>query len=247
MTIHTTHGAVGLVDDWACLSKSFVEYGFLMRHHNLWSFLSEGGLSYGAFAECLNDAVEDVKDESRCLLGYSMGGRLALHALIHDQQLGDRVWDKAVIVSAHTGIVGKSARLDRTNSDEKWASLAENLSWVEFIKEWNSQGVLKNERGSELLGLADRSKLMTQRAAIAESFRCWSLGRQKDLLGELSQLETPVLWVVGELDHKFCAIAEKAVSILPNAELKIVKNAGHRVPWEAPDDFNALVREWLEK
>jgi pimeloyl-ACP methyl ester carboxylesterase len=51
-----------------------------------------------------------------------------------------------------------------------------------------------------------------------------------------------VLWIAGERDAKYVAEGERAVSILPDAELWICPGAGHRVPWEQPDQFAARLQ-----
>ena len=62
----------------------------------------------------------------------------------------------------------------------------------------------------------------------------------------LESIRTPLLWVAGERDAKYVAIAEEAVSRLPRGELWICPEAGHRVPWEQPDAFVTRLRDFLD-
>ena len=70
---------------------------------------------------------------------------------------------------------------------------------------------------------------------------------QEDLLLQLEKVTCPVLWIVGERDTKFLKVAEAAVEAIPNAELLIVPECGHRVPWEKPAEFHSAVRDFLDK
>ena len=75
----------------------------------------------------------------------------------------------------------------------------------------------------------------------------WSLGVQEPLWERLKEIKIPVLWIVGGRDGKFRQLGERAVSLLPNAELIIEEAAGHRVPWEAAESFSELVKRFLNR
>jgi 2-succinyl-6-hydroxy-2,4-cyclohexadiene-1-carboxylate synthase len=62
----------------------------------------------------------------------------------------------------------------------------------------------------------------------------------------LEAIETPILWVAGARDARYAGIARHAVARLPNAELWICPDAGHRVPWEQPEAFVARLRAFLD-
>lgn len=242
--IHALHGTVGSFKDWSFLERALEPSGRTLITHDLWRYCQNDGVGLWQFASLFNQSVAtESKDEPQDLIAYSMGGRLALHALLENQSL----WRSAVIVSAHTGLEA-SKRSERLKSDQRWAELAadEDSSWLTFLKKWNSQGVLRSTPQSPELEWHDRELLAPQRSEVATSFRNWSLGRQDDLLARLPEVHTPVLWVVGERDQKFRALAEDAAAALPNAELLIIPDAGHRVPWEAPDAFHSAVLQWLE-
>ena len=85
-----------------------------------------------------------------------------------------------------------------------------------------------------------------RRREIARSFVDWSLGSQQPLWHRLSEITIPVLWVVGEHDAKYIALARRAVGMLPQAKLLIAPGAGHRVPWQANDWLAAEVAAFLQ-
>lgn len=228
MQLLALHGQMGMASDWDSLAESMTKIGHQLETVDLWSYLEGGEATLKEFGTKLNGQHE----KGKVLLGYSMGGRLALHALIDDPEK----WKAAVIISAHTGLILEE-RGCRRKADDKWASLVVNSPWGGFLREWNKQEVL----GKDVM--PDRSVLEIRKNEITRSFRCWSLAEQDNLLDELGGIEIPVLWIVGGNDEKFCNYAEQAVKFLKNVRLVKVQNSGHRVPWEAESEvLDAIAR-----
>lgn len=226
------HGAVGMAADWRSFAKQLAVEKTGSRAVDLWRFLDCQPMPLTDFGPALNaDAGGEVfRGSGRALLGYSMGGRLALHALLES----GHPWKAAVIVSAHPGLESRAERNARQAADAAWATKALAGNWQDFLKDWNAQPVLGASaiRDSQATG-----SLVMRRREIARSFVDWSLGAQEPLWDRLPEIAIPVLWVVGESDEKYRALAERAVALLPSAKLVIAPGAGHRVPWEA--------EEWL--
>jgi 2-succinyl-6-hydroxy-2,4-cyclohexadiene-1-carboxylate synthase len=224
------HGQMGMASDWDAHAKELTKGGHQLDMVDLWRYLEGGEIGLEAFGEKLNKD----QDDGQVLLGYSMGGRLALQALIDQPQK----WKAAVIISAHVGL-SQEERQPRRIIDNEWASKLENLPWSEFLSEWNRQGVLGNDV------MPDRSGLEVRKAEVSRSYRCWSLAEQEDLLEKLASIEIPVLWVVGENDEKFYIQGERAVSRLKDAKVLKIPNSGHRVPWEAEADLVDAIAQWI--
>ena len=226
------HGAVGMAADWRGFAKRLAAAKTGSRAVDLWRFLECGPLSLKGFAAALNAEVsgEVSRGCGRALLGYSMGGRLSLHALLEK----DHPWQAAVIVSAHPGVEYEAECEERRAIDAAWATKALAGNWQDFLTDWSRQPLL----GSAMPRDPGASgNLAMRRREIARSFVDWSLGAQQPLWPRLHEITIPVLWVAGETDTKFLALAERAISLMPRAKLAIAPGAGHRVPWEA--------EEWL--
>jgi len=223
------HGAVGLAADWRDLGSQLAERQISTRAVDLWRFLECEPMPLERFGGAFNaDAGGSVERGPRVLVGYSMGGRLALHALLEK----NHPWKAAVIIGAHPGLEDEAERAARAGSDAEWASKALLNDWSDFLDAWNAQPVLQ---GSSIHDGKDRSRLQLRRREIARSFVDWSLGHQQPLWDRLNEIDIPVLWVAGKEDEKFRAIGERACELIPRATLKIAPNAGHRVPWQASD------------
>jgi 2-succinyl-6-hydroxy-2,4-cyclohexadiene-1-carboxylate synthase len=156
-----------------------------------------------------------------------MGGRLALHALLEK----GHGWQAAVIVAAHPGLAGAAERESRRAADAAWATRALTGNWQEFLADWDAQPLLA--QSALLRDAQGAARLVMRRREIARGFVDWSLGAQQPLWDRLPEIAIPVLWVAGENDPKFLALAQQAVAQMPTATLAVAPAAGHRVPWEA--------------
>jgi 2-succinyl-6-hydroxy-2,4-cyclohexadiene-1-carboxylate synthase len=183
-----------------------------------WDFLE---LPVREWREGASPAPDDV------LLGYSMGGRRALHVL------EARLFHRAVIVSA--GLNAPDA--ERRERDEAWARRFENDRWEDVMGDWNAQPVF----GGHVL---ERNETDYDRAELARQLREWSPAVLPP--PRLESIATPVLWVAGERDARYVEIGRAAVARLPHAQLWICPEAGHRVPWEQPEAFRARLRAFLD-
>lgn len=165
-------------------------------------------------------------DHGEILLGYSMGGRLALQLLEREH------FAKAVIVSAGLNAPDDARRV----RDEEWARRFLAEEWVSLMRAWNAQPVFG---GHEV----DRFERDYDRAELARQVRDNSPAVLPP--PRLEEIETPILWIAGERDAKYVEVARRAVARLPHAELWICPDAGHRVPWEQPDAFVSRLRDFL--
>ncbi len=222
------HGAVGMAADWRSLAKHLATAGIGSRAVDLWRFLDCYPLPLSDFARTLNaEASGDAfRGSGRALLGYSMGGRLALHSLLDP----GHSWQAAVIISAHPGLENEEERASRRSADIAWSTQALAGNWQEFLTAWEGQPILGTAPSRDAQA---SSSLVMRRREIARSFVDWSLGAQAPLWDQLGEISIPVLWIVGENDAKFLALAARAVSLIPHACLAIAPSSGHRVPWQA--------------
>jgi 2-succinyl-6-hydroxy-2,4-cyclohexadiene-1-carboxylate synthase len=65
----------------------------------------------------------------------------------------------------------------------------------------------------------------------------WSVALQPDLRPALLKEKRPILWLAGERDAKYVALAQKMGRLNRMVSPRIISEAGHRLPWEAPAAF----------
>lgn len=221
--------------DWRTFAASLPSSFGGVRRLDLWRFLDCCPMSLEACGKALTEEIVRV-DPEPVLLGYSMGGRLALHAMLARPS----VWKAAIIVSAHPGLTSEAERAERREQDAEWSSRALKGDWPDFLAQWNAQGVL-GDAGD----MPDRVRLKDRRASIARSFIDWSLGAQENLAPRLGEISCPVLWVTGERDEGFTQLGRESVAMLPRGEHRMISDCGHRVPWEKPEGFSMVCLDFL--
>ncbi len=235
LSLWCLHGFLGTGKDWKSLAASLDPFPGLSLHCP--DILASPGeiRAFPYWARKFN-ARAAGREGINILLGYSMGGRLALHALL---QPGSP-WKGAVIVSAHPGLSSPAERETRLARDEEWASRFEKDPWEKLIRDWNAQPVFGGKEPP-----FQRREEDFSRAALAKALRTWSLGRQDSLLDRLHHVRIPVLWLAGEEDERYVRLGKYAVRLLPRGTLKTFPDTGHRVPWEAPRAFSSAVKNFL--
>ena len=182
------------------------------------------------------DFLAGLETTDRVLMGYSMGGRMALQRLVEEPAR----YDRAVIISAGLNLEEGSERPARRERDEIWARRFESDSWAKVMRDWNAQPVFGGH-------LVERFETDYDRRELARQLRENSPGTLPPLAPALPGISIPVLWIAGELDRAYVAVARQAVALLPRGEIWICPDAGHRVPWEQRERFVARVTRFLRE
>lgn len=169
-------------------------------------------------------------------IGYSMGGRVALHAAIaHPESVRG-----LVLIGATAGIDDPRGRDERRTSDEALAARIEEIGVTAFLDDWLVTPLFAGLT-DEAAGRSDR--LRNTAAGLASSLRCCGAGTQEPLWDRLADVRCPTLVLVGEHDAKFRALGERLVDGIPAARLDVVAGSGHSVHLEQPAaTVDALVR-----
>ena len=223
--VYALHGFLGLPSDWN--SFPFVTHPVE---------LNKDTLSLPAWGKHFNDLVPRTSQKN-ILLGYSMGGRLAMHALLENPLK----WDACIFISAHTGLNSDEERLLRLQSDLSLTERVLKEPWENFLSSWNALPIFH-----ALPAPFERPEVLFDRNQLSRQVTYWSLGHQMQLVDRLKQVKVPMLFIAGALDTKFCSLAEECH---PFAKIQIVPKAAHRVPWDQPEKFmhifNTFIKELL--
>jgi len=170
--------------------------------------------------------------------GYSLGGRLALALALATP---GRV-PAAVIVGGHPGLEDDGDRAARARFDDEWAARLERSSIDEFVTAWETLPVFADV--SERVRAQQREERTSHEPErLAAAMRGLGLGRMPSLWEALASSPTRFVFVAGERDAKFRALAERAAQVAPRARLHVVAGAGHDVLLEAPDALAAILRD----
>lgn len=171
------------------------------------------------------------------LVGYSMGGRLALHFAA---AFPDRV-RRLVLESSSPGLETEAERVERSAADAALAAriVAEGIEW--FVEHWEARPLLEAHSRLDPATLARRRelRLRSHPRSLAAALLGLGTGSLPSLWDRLSEIATPTLLVVGALDRKFLDVADRMASAMPDAHVVVVPGVGHTVHLEAPG-------EWLD-
>jgi 2-succinyl-6-hydroxy-2,4-cyclohexadiene-1-carboxylate synthase len=177
------------------------------------------------------------------LLGYSMGGRVALHvALDHPARLR-----ALVLLSASPGIADDAERAARRGSDERLADRIVEDGLDAFVDAWTAQPLFATQSGLPA-GIRDRERALRMRndpAGLAACLRGMGRGAMAPMWDALPSLRVPALLLAGELDATYRDIAAKMAARIPGARTATVPGAGHAAHLEAPEAFTELVDRFL--
>ena len=191
-------------------------------------------------------ALLDTLGIDQCIvLGYSLGGRLALTFAVHAPA---RV-SALILESTSPGIADPSERAARKAQDEALAAMIEERGIAWFVEYWEQQPLFASQAR---LPAAVRARIRAERLAqrpsgLADSLRGMGTGVMTPLWDHLPQLDLPVLLIVGAFDTKYVTIGQSMAAQLPHAELVIVPDAGHAVHVEQPEIFQNLVSTFLQR
>ncbi len=185
----------------------------------------------------------NIAPASTILLGYSMGGRIALYSALSGY------FRALILESASPGIEDHFERLQRRNSDEALAQRIEREGIAAFVDYWENIPLFASQQRLpvSLQQALHAQRLRNRVEGLAGSLRGVGTGVQPSLWDALATLTLPTLLLAGRLDQKFTAIAQRMQQLLPDAHLRLVENAGHTIHLEQPAIFQQHVLTFCEQ
>lgn len=238
--LHCIHGFLGRAVDWDLVLPRQLP---LVRYD---LFRVDDCMTLSGWARKINSQVATSQDDEapaspkRVLLGYSLGGRIALETFFDNPKL----WSGIVLVSTHPGFhspLESEERKARLLSDQAWAKRFRLEDWDTLIPAWNAQPVFSGG------GFLPRNIEDFSRSTLAGVLEGCSLATQRNFRAELKDLSIPVLWISGSLDAKFRSVAEEMGQLNPGFQIQVIENAGHRAPWDQPQVFAQMITDYCNR
>lgn len=207
---------------------------------------SPGDLQHYNIESAAND-LKGILDKMEInkvdLLGYSMGGRLALtFAFLFPNRVR-----KIILESASPGLSTAEEREQRRIKDMELANLIRDKGIVSFVDYWEKIPLFSTMNDvSVTIRESIRMQRMSQSpVGLANSLIGMGTGSQPSWWERLNQLTMEVLFVTGRRDEKFCQIADKMYKKFRNSRWITVENCGHAIHVEEKEKFGTIVSEFL--
>ena len=229
MKIFCIHGNFQTVKVWQPLEER-MKAGFTDLEMITEDLYAKQFQSFDDWTEDFCGRVEvHANGEKSILLGYSLGGRLALHACLSRPDL----WKSAIVVGADPGLESEEEKKLQLHRDRNWAERLKREPLEKLVDEWDAQPVfcgIENQAPRNL-GEMDPDRL-------SQHVEVFSKGLQQNLAPKLAELKNlPILFVSGEKDQKYLGIGERLAKSSSVINVQVIADAGHRVPWENPESF----------
>lgn len=206
--IHVFHGFLGSAEDFHFLKRPDVVL------HDLYAM----------------ERLPDVGADDT-LIGYSMGGRIAL-------EIADKLqykMKKLVLINAHPGLQTEEEKVSRVQFENKILENLKNLSKEDFLKWWNALPIF--EADSPITTSDDRYKKSV------DLFDKYRLSNQTFHLPKMIEHKDKILFIAGLLDEKYMELVTDL--LLPeDIEVKGLPG-GHRLFQKKEELKELLISEGI--
>jgi len=218
-------------DAWAPVAERLPErYSSVLIDHAEHSFEGRLGEIAGA-------------GEGAVLCGYSLGGRLALHAALRSPER----YPGLVTVGTSAGIDAPGTRAQRAQADEKMASWMETQTIEQIVDVWERQPLFADQ--SDVLVERQRpGRLRQDPRALALLLRSAGQGALEPVWQRLRDLGgMPVMAIAGSLDQRYSEAALRLARETPRGRAEIVEASGHAPQLQRPEEVAALLGDFLDE
>lgn len=220
------HGFMGSSDDWIRVvshleNRTCFAYDLPGHGKTPWTEMEIEDLMASAFPP-----------EPLDLVGYSLGGRLAIRfALKNPKRIRS-----LTLLSTHYGLSDELEKQKRLQEDRKWAQKILTFPFDEFLTAWYHRPLFSSIRHNQEL----KNQILLMRKSqrpkeLARGLVEWSLGRQPFFKEQLRSFDFPTKIAYGEFDEKFVDLYDQ----WPLAFR--IDQAGHALHLETPEKIAEIL------
>ncbi|CAH9131214.1 unnamed protein product [Cuscuta epithymum] len=258
------HGFLGTGEDWIpimkaisgsarCISIDLPGHG--ASHFVDWvgeNAMAESTFSIEAIVTILCDLFDYLHLKKVILVGYSMGARIALYMSLRCSAM----IEGAVIVSGSPGLKDLAEREMRRAKDDFTASFLVSSGLESFLDIWYAGDLWNSLRCHPHFKKIVSNRLRhANLETLARVLSDLSIGRQPSLWDDLKRCELPLVFIVGERDAKFKAIAQKMHDTITDqngsgehwSEIVEIPYCGHAAHLENPLPVISAISRFLRK
>ncbi|HYH58082.1 MAG TPA: alpha/beta fold hydrolase [Thermoleophilaceae bacterium] len=189
------------------------------------------------YPSVLLDRADEPPPPEAIPIGYSMGGRIVLHAALANPGR----WPALVLVGVSAGIDDPVAR---RKDDDELAGWIQRKPIADIVAMWETQAAFATQ-SPELVAAQREGRLSFEPPELAYLLRAFGQGVMPPIWDRLSALDVPVLLLTGALDEKYLAAGRRMASLLPRGTLETIPDAGHAPQLEAPEAVADAIDSFL--
>jgi 2-succinyl-6-hydroxy-2,4-cyclohexadiene-1-carboxylate synthase len=178
------------------------------------------------------DLVAKLPPGAHDVVGYSLGGRVALTlAVEHPQRVG-----RLILVSSTAGLADPAERAQRIRRDDHLARILEDEGISAFVALWEQQELLRPAtpyplRQCETLRAM---RLNHDPRGLAGVLRTLGVGTMVGIRERLAAVTARTLLIAGAEDRRYVAEMTAMAAAIPEARFQAIAGSGHGVHREQP-------------
>jgi 2-succinyl-6-hydroxy-2,4-cyclohexadiene-1-carboxylate synthase len=188
--------------------------------------------STDSMANSVFEILKGIGVNSSTILGYSLGGRVALSLYKNYPQAVNAL----ILESTSPGLKTEAESQQRIIEDKKWATLlSENPE--DFLKNWETQSLFSNKFETNIkrsIKNSDELSKFLLESSPALNISNWDL-----------YIKVNTLFITGEHDKKYYEIINQFRKHQPNSEHTVISNAFHNTHLDNTKEFNKTVNNFL--
>jgi len=237
------HGFMGSSQDWLNVTKQLESELFCILIDLPGHGCNRRLLHYGwqETARAISAVMDVLNLRQAGIMGYSMGGRIALYTVLHNQYR----FSFLIIESATPGLREEDDRETRRLWEDNIVQQLRTTPYDTFLAQWYAQplfaGLSNHPEFPQLLA----RRLNNDPLALATAFQNLATSTQPDLWPLLEKLNIPLLLLAGEKDTKYQQILRRFQLSVPQASWQILNGCGHHIHFEQPERFTTIVRSFI--
>jgi len=186
--------------------------------------------------------VQHMDLQKYAMLGYSMGGRIALaYALAYSQEI-----DLLILESASYGECGLVNRIRRRRNDQQLArSIREKgIEW--FNRYWSGLDIFASQMklSEDVRDEIGKRRSLNAPHALANTLLGSGQGMFPCLIKKIGELAMPVLYINGEYDTKYRQMGRKFKQLNPGIVQTTIPGVGHNTHIEDPQAFSEAIKSF---
>ena len=235
------HGFLGESSDWQAIAKTIPKeigcYAIdLPGHGKSASIELNSALGFKQCSNLISSTLLKQGISEYILVGYSMGGRIALYHATHKSEHIRGL----ILESCHIGLTNLEEKQERLLNDTYWAQKFSSEHLPEVLKSWYQQNIFNS------LTFQQKETLIAMRSQlngdiIGKMLLATSLAKQEFLAEKLTKSQIPSYYLYGKKDNKYQNIAKEFKEISPQLQTVEFLQAGHNIHFEQSEVFSEQI------